>query len=99
MSSLACFTVEEGRGVGPGPDMSQGGELGGGSNEELLLSVAKPVERARDRFIAATCLLCWSVRATSAVSSACFWSVARDLEVSLRKGVAAKPHLLAAQVQ
>ena len=49
MSSLACFTVEEGRGVGPGPDMSQGGELGGGSNEELLLSVAKPVERARDR--------------------------------------------------
>lgn len=89
MSSLTCFTVEEGRGVGPGPDMSQGGELGGGSNEELLLSVAKPVERARDRFTLATCLFCWSVQ----VLMACYFSIVRRCEPPMLSALLASGQL------
>lgn len=50
--------------------------MGGGSNEELLLSVAKPVKRARDRFILAACLFSWSVQ----VLTACYFSMVRQCE-------------------
>lgn len=46
--------------------------MGGGSNEELLLSVANPVERARDRFILASVLLI-----SAGSDGSCYFSIVR----------------------
>lgn len=84
--------------------------MGGGSNEELLLSVANPVERARDRFILATCfvdqcrfwwvlLLLYSESVNHQRGQLCLLLVSCMWLGSLSKGVAAEPHLLAAHVQ